>query len=123
MPAELQKRGILTLLDHGSTLRIPAFQRSFAWGSEQANEYWDDLSRALDSDGGPSEYFLGLVVIDSQSEIQDGQQRLATTLMLARAIYDAAEEARRDPQHTTDISERTFSGLSLRRFVPGLMRP
>jgi hypothetical protein len=92
--ADLSDNGILELLDHGSSLKIPPFQRSFAWEEEQVNEYWSDLKRALDRDGGPAEYFLGLIVVDQQAQIQDGQQRLATTLLLASEIYDAADAAK-----------------------------
>lgn len=88
------RKGILELLDHGSSLRTPAFQRSFAWGKEHVTDYWDDLKRALDQEGGPAEYFLGLVVIDDNGELQDGQQRLATTLILAAELFAAAETAK-----------------------------
>jgi hypothetical protein len=104
MPADLKKRGILTLLDHGSSLRIPVFQRSFAWEPDQADDFWEDLLRALDRDGGSAEYFLGLIVVDENWEIQDGQQRLATTLMFAGAIYEVIEEARADPHHDQDLA-------------------
>jgi len=110
MPADLQKRGILTLLDHGSSLRIPVFQRSFAWEPDNVDDYWDDLISALDRDGGPAEYFLGLIVVDENWEIQDGQQRLATTLMFAGAIYDAIERTRVDPQHDAELA-RNVLGL------------
>jgi uncharacterized protein with ParB-like and HNH nuclease domain len=70
------RKGILALLDHGSSLKTPAFQRTFAWARQQVDEFWTDLKRALDAQ--PSdEYFLGLIVLDTADQIQDGQQRLA----------------------------------------------
>lgn len=81
--------GIADLL-RGS-LRVPVYQRAFAWGVEQVEEFWSDLSAALDSD--EREYFLGTVVFtagDIQHErlIIDGQQRLAATVMLLAAARD-----------------------------------
>ena len=95
LAAELARKGILELLDWGSALKTPAFQRSFAWTQDQVEDYWNDLTWALDRDGGPVDYFLGLIVVDEEDEIQDGQQRLATTLLLASEIYDAAEEVKK----------------------------
>ena len=84
MPAP-ERKGILTLLDHDSNLKTPAFQRTFAWGRQQVHEFWTDLSRALDAQ--PSDdYFLGLIVLDTTDQIQDGQQRLAMTLLFASEI-------------------------------------
>jgi hypothetical protein len=33
-------------------------------GSQQVDEYWSDLLRALDQQPGGAEYFLGLIVLD-----------------------------------------------------------
>jgi hypothetical protein len=71
--SEPTSRGVLTLLDAGAALATPSFQRSFAWRREYIEEYWTDLRRALDADGGPTDYFRGLVVLDDSDEIQDGQ--------------------------------------------------
>jgi hypothetical protein len=87
--------GILELLDSSAPLKTPPFQRSFAWAKQQVDDYWGDLLRAIDASGGPDEYFLGLLVLDNGGHIQDGQQRLATTLLLSSEIYEAIEEAKR----------------------------
>ena len=81
--------GIADLLR--APLRVPVYQRAFAWGLEQVEEFWSDLSAALGSD--EREYFLGTVVFtagDNQQErlIIDGQQRLAATAMLLAAARD-----------------------------------
>jgi hypothetical protein len=100
-------KGILGLLDFGHALKTPAFQRSFAWERPQVDDYFNDLTRALDVAGGPADYFLGLIVVDDTSQIQDGQQRLATTLLLASAIYELAEAVKQngayDSQLATDV--------------------
>lgn len=117
MTTEPARKGILELLDHGSTLKTPAFQRSFAWGDEQVIDYWDDLKRAIDHEGGSADYFLGLVVVDEDGQIQDGQQRLATTLLLAAEIYHAAEAVKALGEHTTSLAAEVaaFVSPALRR--------
>lgn len=106
------RKGILALLDHGSELRTPAFQRSFAWEKEQVDDYWEDLVRALDHDGGPVDYFLGLVVVDENGHIQDGQQRLATTLLLVSALYNAGEGTKASPDHDPHLATEVAAVLS-----------
>jgi len=82
-------------------LTVPTYQRSYAWGPEQINTFWEDLRSALFS-ATPS-YFLGTIVLSSEGGarenlIIDGQQRLATAAILIAAIrdqfLDAGDEAR-----------------------------
>lgn len=84
-------KGIGQLL-HEKQLRVPFYQRSYAWKKPQVKELYDDLRRAIDDDR--EYYFLGSIVgcQDEQKsdviEIVDGQQRLATTAILLAAIRD-----------------------------------
>lgn len=57
-----KRMGILELLDSKAPLKTPPFQRSFAWSRQEINDYWIDLLAAIDTTGGPTDYFLGLVV-------------------------------------------------------------
>ena len=82
---------------------IPAYQRPYSWGVDQAQELLDDLLGYMRSDGAKLEdippYFLGSLVLkkaesSAKAEVVDGQQRLTTlTLLLAciRAIAESAE--------------------------------
>jgi hypothetical protein len=88
------RKGILELLDFNSPLSTPSFQRSFAWERAHVDDYWNDLKRAIDVPGGPEDYFLGLIVLDNTDQIQDGQQRLATTLLFASEMYELVENAK-----------------------------
>ncbi len=110
------RKGILELLDAG-TLRTPAFQRSFAWEKAHVDEYWGDLRHALDTPGGPGDYFLGLVVLDATDHIQDGQQRLATTLLLASGLYEHVEAAKASGAHSAELAADAMAqlGRALRR--------
>ena len=84
-------RGIGQLL-HEKRIRVPFYQRSYAWKKNQVNELYDDLRRAIDE--GREYYFLGSIVgcqknlKTDEVQIVDGQQRLATTTILLAAIRD-----------------------------------
>lgn len=75
-------------------LAVPHYQRSYAWQEDNVRNLFDDLAAAINSD--EDEYFLGTIVVASQSDsdldqnfqIVDGQQRLATTTILLAAIRD-----------------------------------
>jgi hypothetical protein len=90
-----QRHGISTLLDPSHPFTTPHFQRSYAWRKKQIAEYWDDLKAVLDAQGGPPDYFMGLIVVDENRRIQDGQQRLATTLIFVQELYAIAKELTR----------------------------
>lgn len=71
-------------------LGVPDYQRSYAWEERHVRDLFQDLTAALHQ--GEPEYFLGSIVTtkDTAGEIQvvDGQQRLATTIILIAAIRD-----------------------------------
>ena len=74
---------------------IPRYQRAYAWTTEQSEELFQDLLRAMDSyeksiDDLPP-YFLGSIVLikeddEPDAQIIDGQQRLTTLIMLLAAL-------------------------------------
>lgn len=89
---------------------VPRYQRSFAWTTDETEELWEDVSRALKRGG---EYFLGTIVLHSKpapapQEIIDGQQRLACITMLFSAIRNIFL-ASRDDIRSTQI-ETAFLG-------------
>lgn len=106
------KRGILELLDFDSSLKTPVFQRSFAWRNAQVDDMWTDLKRALDAPKGPDEYFLGLLVLDESDQIQDGQQRLATTLLLAAEMHQLIESAKKSGTHDEQVATDAVAQIS-----------
>lgn len=76
-------------------LEVPIYQRSYSWGPQQLNDFWTDLSGAMTAQ--QSQYFLGNIVLseegaDSGHVIIDGQQRLATTMILLAAIRNEYEK-------------------------------
>lgn len=88
-----------------SIYRIPVYQRKYEWTEGQVDQLFYDIEKiALDPDY--RGHFLGTVVfvrstftgMGTDYTIIDGQQRITTTFLLLKAIYDTLEESdyRRD---------------------------
>jgi hypothetical protein len=70
-----------------SLFNVPRFQRQYAWGMSELEDFWNDLKDSLDS---KSDYFLGLIILTEsgkRKQIVDGQQRLLTLSLLAASLY------------------------------------
>jgi hypothetical protein len=71
-----------------SRFRVPSHQRDYSWIEDYVREFIDDIEISYSS--GRESYFCGLMVFTSLSpsyfKVLDGQQRLATTLMLYSAV-------------------------------------
>ncbi len=68
-------------------LRVPEFQRSYAWSEDEVSQLWDDVVEAIDNS--KAEYFIGPIVVKNSNEfleVIDGQQRLTTALILISII-------------------------------------
>lgn len=73
---------------------IPLYQRAYAWTTEESEELFQDLLRAMGNVEGPIDdvapYFLGSIVLikgdEPDAEVIDGQQRLTTLTMLLAAL-------------------------------------
>jgi hypothetical protein len=72
---------------------VPGFQRSYAWTTDQVNEFWTDLK---DSAVSGESHFWGPIVLldDSHQETElkliDGQQRITTAMIALSILRDAA---------------------------------
>ena len=79
---------------------IPAYQRPYAWTTEQATELLDDLLTAMGDDGDMEEvspYFLGSIVLIKDAhralaQVVDGQQRLTTLTILFCVLRELSED-------------------------------
>lgn len=70
-------------------LSVPANQREYSWSDREVTTLLQDFSQAIADD--EVGYFLGTVVtipLKGVLEVVDGQQRLATTAILLRCIYE-----------------------------------
>lgn len=88
MQLNAQKQNLAGLLGGlGYQLVIPPYQRPYAWGREQVDDLWDDLTSALGTG-----HFMGSIVLNSADEqrpqVIDGQQRLTTLLLLVSLIQE-----------------------------------
>jgi uncharacterized protein with ParB-like and HNH nuclease domain len=82
-------------------LRIPPYQRPYAWTTEQASELLSDLlyATAHSPPASPIPYFLGSIVLikgpnSPDADVVDGQQRLTTLTILLCVLRDFAQEAK-----------------------------
>src|SRR5687767_13284539 len=69
-------------------LVVPSHQRDYKWDREKVTEFINDIEDARSDEG--DYYFLGLMVFmhttNDEFLVLDGQQRLATAVMLLSAI-------------------------------------
>lgn len=83
-------------------LKIPPFQRPYAWEAEQIDDLWDDLIQTLGRG-----HFMGSMVFDCENTqapvIIDGQQRLATMLLVLALIRD--EYSKYNQRHVGRIQQ------------------
>ncbi len=100
-------------------LCVPVHQRNYRWEPEQITDLFTDLAGAIADKSSP-EYFLGSIVVvkrpDGQLEVNDGQQRLATTAILLAAIRDHFKQV---GDTTAEIIDSQFlSAVDRRTHVP-----
>src|ERR1700729_4257866 len=93
-------------------LRVPINQRSYAWKPSHVEDLFTDLNGAITK--GASEYFLGSIIVVNPPdqahliEVYDGQQPLATPMILIAPIRDFLALSLKDHQAAT-----TSTGESL----------
>lgn len=82
-------------LIRGRYYQVPLYQRPYDWDIDKVSQLWDDIDK---NDPG---YFLGFVLFmpkppedphPVEFEVVDGQQRLATLLLLLRAAIETLEK-------------------------------
>ncbi len=109
---EIARHGIAKLIKDGN-LSVPPNQREYAWRGEHVTDLYQDLAKAI-SDGEP-DYFLGSIVVAKSNghlEVFDGQQRLATTVILLAAIRNYYRNTR-DLKRANIIESEYLMGTDL----------
>ena len=100
--------GIGSVLNRHS-IRVPVNQREYAWEEHHVKALFQDIAAAIADDA--PEYFLGTIVgIPRKAEtlqIVDGQQRLATTVILLATIRDYLDKLPAERMRV-DFIEREF---------------
>ena len=91
---------------------IPDFQRNYAWGDAQLDQFWSDITAVAENKF--QDHFLGpIVLLDSSGRkaVIDGQQRLTTMVILASVIRDSFVLDYADAQYTVDGTKQVYSHL------------
>lgn len=82
---------------------VPEYQRPYVWGNDEIHDLLNDLCSAL-LERANSEYFLGSFVFQAkpadpesgqeflENDLLDGQQRMATLLLLMAVIRDLSDD-------------------------------
>lgn len=94
-PQRTSARELLTT----QKLSIPVYQRGYAWGDEEIDEFVLDISNLWKKDRRPEEHFLGTMLTYHRAEdewlnvleIIDGQQRITTISLLILAVRESAK--------------------------------
>ena len=122
-------------------LRVPDYQRPYAWGLSQLQDLWDDLDLA----GPRSKHYAGTLIFKPSlppsttvdkygvesvhTEVVDGQQRLTTCLLLVdrirRRMFDLADAGVDDARGVAADLYRSFGDfededhVKVTRLTPG----
>lgn len=86
--AEIQR--IRDVFGPGTDIRVPPYQRAYAWEDEEVEALITDLLEAFRAG---TVYFLGAIVVirpkkNGSSEVVDGQQRLTTLTVMLSVLRD-----------------------------------
>ena len=78
----------------GKTLKIPSYQRDYAWRERNVDDLFADVEEALEAGGG---HYLGTFILSQVDKVSpvyvvDGQQRLTTLTLLLDALIQALED-------------------------------
>ena len=111
--------GLLNLerIFDGKFLRIPDYQRGYAWENEQLEDFWEDLENLEDE----HKHYTGVLTLEKVTKqkkdenpdwikdrgayesdesfyIVDGQQRITTSIILLKVLLDKAKELNKNQQ-------------------------
>jgi len=85
-------------------LRVPIYQRSYAWEKTNVQDLLEDIRSSY-----PEDYFIGTIVVTNKKdylEIVDGQQRLATVSIIFATVRDLMLE--NDNEKRANIIENNY---------------
>lgn len=89
-----QECSLSDILAPGIELKMPPYQRSYAWEEEEVRELLNDLRGATDN---RRFHFIGAIVLveieDGSFLVVDGQQRLTTLTMILAVLRDMENDA------------------------------
>lgn len=87
---EAKECKIQDILTENKKYTIPAYQRPYSWGQDNAEQLIDDITQSYKSD--EKEYFIGSMICINCGlntfEVVDGQQRLTTLSLILSSLKD-----------------------------------
>lgn len=107
----------------GYRLRVPKYQRNYAWDDEHVVDLLGDLAGSIEKN--EPRHFVGSIVLTRLSkedlEIVDGQQRLATAFMVLCAIRDYFQDQKDTTRADAVASKYIYtSDLKSKAMLPRL---
>ncbi|WP_295399127.1 DUF262 domain-containing protein [uncultured Thiocystis sp.] len=103
-----------SLIDTTMQLVIPLFQRFYVWDRQYWNTLWDDIQELAEDTDQQRSHFLGSLVLIPADNLSlnlpkfiviDGQQRMATLMVLLAAVRDHARE-HEEPKLAEEIEQK-----------------
>jgi hypothetical protein len=89
MEANVNTPKLADVIRQFDEIRVDDYQRTYAWGNEQIDEFFDDLRETATSG---ENHFFGTLIFETRDNhratIVDGQQRLTTVFILVAALRD-----------------------------------
>ncbi|MDR0579033.1 MAG: DUF262 domain-containing HNH endonuclease family protein [Campylobacteraceae bacterium] len=82
--------------------RVPDYQRGYSWEKEHRDDFWQDLNNLDNS----RIHYVGMITIeykDGWNYIIDGQQRIATIMILLKTILDRFD----DEDYVSEYSKKS----------------
>jgi Protein of unknown function DUF262/Protein of unknown function (DUF1524) len=116
--SEAPAYGIARLVQEGR-FEVPSHQRDYAWTEDDVKQLFDDVLDAIKTK--TDSYFLGLLVFlfnGKSYTILDGQQRLATTIIIFAAIRDWLRQYNAHLGDATKIQDWYIGGSELGQHDP-----
>lgn len=104
---KFESRSLGTILS--GRVDVPNYQRDYSWDEENVLDFYNDILRFQEFSSPDEEYLVGQIIMHTEKvdgsliyHVVDGQQRLCTTVILIKAIFDRITEMISD----ADPSER-----------------
>lgn len=103
-------KNINDLFSGFSVFNIPKYQRAYAWGSRQ----WDDFLEDMENHSVKNKYFLGTILLQENDisdgdfkiiDVVDGQQRITTCIIFMKVLIDALKKKTKEK---TRLLEDTY---------------
>ena len=94
---EAQEINLANFIHNDATFVIPVYQRNYDWKKSNCDRLFKDVENLVDTD---KQHFLGTIVYQSIKKgffsdyiIIDGQQRIASVIVLAKALYEVIDDS------------------------------